>query len=61
MKVKGPQTLQGSSVSIYLRVDDADEVMKKAVAGGSVVSPLNEEGHGDHLRFDTRQFVKRKM
>jgi len=48
MNVKGPQTLGGSSLSIYLLVDDADEVMRKAVAaGGKVVRPLEDEGDGD--------------
>ena len=48
INVRGPHTRGGSSVNIYLLVDDADEVMKKAIAGGGkIVTPLSDEGDGD--------------
>jgi len=35
--IRGPQTNEGTSVTIHLHVDDADEVMKRAAAAGAVI------------------------
>ena len=35
--IRGPQTNEGTSVTIHLHVDDADEVIRRAVAAGAQV------------------------
>lgn len=35
--VKGPQTVGGTTTSIHLHVDDADEVVRRAVAAGAEI------------------------
>jgi len=35
--IRGPQTIGGTSVTIHLHVDDADEVMKRAAAAGAEI------------------------
>ena len=46
--IKGPQTLGGTTLGIHLHVDDADEVLRRAVAaGGSVVRPATDQFYGE--------------
>ena len=35
--IRGPETNGGTSVTIHLHVDDADEVMKRAAAAGATI------------------------
>ena len=35
--IRGPETIGGTSVTIHLHVDDADEVVKRAAAAGATV------------------------
>jgi len=35
--IRGPETVGGTSMSIHLHVDDADEAIRRAVAGGGTV------------------------
>ena len=44
----GPQTLGGSPVGMHLYVDDADALVKRAVAAGArLVSPVSDQFYGD--------------
>ena len=46
--IVGPQSLGGTTFSIHLHVDNADEMMVRAVeAGGTVVRPLRDEFYGE--------------
>ncbi len=45
---RGPQSLGGTAVFLYLYVEDADSWYQRAVAAGAqVVRPLNDEFYGD--------------
>jgi uncharacterized glyoxalase superfamily protein PhnB len=44
----GPRTLGGTTFSIHLHVDDADQLMARAVAAGAIVlRPLNDQFYGE--------------
>jgi uncharacterized glyoxalase superfamily protein PhnB len=46
--ILGPESVGGSSSSIHLHVDDADEVIRRAVeAGASVLRPATDAPHGE--------------
>lgn len=48
MGVKGPKTIGGSPVSIYLYVDDVDSVAQRAVkAGATLKQPVEDKFYGD--------------
>jgi PhnB protein len=48
LDVLGPQSRGGSTVGLYLYVDDVDEVFNRAVAeGATVVRPVADEFYGD--------------
>ena len=48
MGIKGPQSIGGTSVSIHLHVDYADEVIKRAVdAGGTIVRAATDHFYGE--------------
>jgi PhnB protein len=45
---RGPHTLGGSPISIYLYVEDVDALFSQAVAAGAkVVQPLKDQFYGD--------------
>jgi PhnB protein len=47
--IHGPQTAGRTTVSIHLHVDDADEVLRRAVeAGGTIVRPAADQFYGEH-------------
>jgi len=44
----GPETVKGTTVTLHLHVDDADQVIRGAVqAGGTLVRPPKDEFHGE--------------
>lgn len=46
--IKGPETIGGTSASIHIHVDDADEVLRRAVAeGGTLVRPAQDQFYGE--------------
>jgi uncharacterized glyoxalase superfamily protein PhnB len=46
--IKGPQSLGGTTLTIHLHVDDADEVLRRAVAaGGTLVRPATDQFYGE--------------
>ena len=48
MNVKGPQSLEGTSVSFLIYVEDADVQFDRALAAGAtVVKPLQDQFYGD--------------
>ena len=48
MNVRGPKSLGGTSVSLYVHVPDVDTVTNRAIAAGAkVLRPLQNEFYGD--------------
>lgn len=46
--IHGPQTVGCTTVSIHLHVDDADEMLRRAVeAGGTIVRPAADQFYGE--------------
>jgi len=46
--IRGPESLGGSSMSLYLYVDDCDKVFNQAVgAGATATTPLKDQFYGD--------------
>jgi uncharacterized glyoxalase superfamily protein PhnB len=46
--IKGPETVGGTTLSIHLHVDDADAVLRRAVAeGGKMVRPPQDQFYGE--------------
>lgn len=46
--IHGPQTIGGTSVSLHLHVDDADETIRRAEQAGAVVlRPASDQFHGE--------------
>lgn len=46
--ILGPQSIGGASMCIHLHVDDADEMIRKAVeAGAEVKRPASDQFHGE--------------
>lgn len=46
--IRGPQTVGGTTMSIHLHVDDADEVVRRAVAAGAeVVRQPQDQFYGE--------------
>lgn len=54
MKTLSPESIGGSPVSMYLYVNDVDEVFNRAVSEGATpISPVRDQFYGDrsgHLR-----------
>jgi PhnB protein len=47
---RSPRTLGGSSVILYVYVDDVDAVAERSVgAGARLVRPIKDEAHGDRV------------
>jgi PhnB protein len=47
---RSPRTLGGSSVILYVYVEDVDAVAGKAVAGGAkLLRPITDESYGDRV------------
>jgi PhnB protein len=48
MGARGPKTLGGSPISIYLYVEDVDSFMQRALAAGAkAVRPVEDKFYGD--------------
>lgn len=48
MGILGPDSIGGTSVSLHLHVDDADEFIRRAAhAGGEVVRPATDHFYGE--------------
>ena len=48
MNVKGPQSLEGTSVSFMIYVEDVDAQFDRAIAAGAtVLRPLKDQFYGD--------------
>ena len=46
--IQGPQTLGGTTLSIHLHVDDADAMIRRAVAAGAtIVRPAADQFYGE--------------
>jgi len=46
--IRGPESLGGSPISLYLYVDDCDKVFNQAVgAGATATTPLTDQFYGD--------------
>jgi PhnB protein len=47
-QIQGPRSLGGTTFSIHLHVDDADQLMERAVAAGAtVLRPLENQFYGE--------------
>jgi uncharacterized glyoxalase superfamily protein PhnB len=50
MNCRSPQSLEGTAIYIYMYVDDADTIFKKAVAaGGTPIMPVADMFWGDRF------------
>jgi PhnB protein len=48
LDIRGPQSIGGTSMSIHLHVDNADEAIRRAVAaGGTVLRELQDHFYGE--------------
>ncbi len=48
LDIRGPQSLGGTTLTLHLHVDDADEVIRSAVAAGAtVVRPAVDQFYGE--------------
>src|SRR5207253_2431960 len=50
MGARGPRTIGGSPVSIYLYLEDVDAVARRAVAAGATLKrPVEDQFYGDRM------------